>query len=141
MADTGTSLIMLPDVDYFAIKERFVYDKECHTMQNTLVACTCTKESHAKTPDIKFDMDGETFVINRDMWYQRRGNTCVIKFMHAPGRKHWILGVNFFNNYYAVMNYETRQIGFAKSKVFAVTSQKFIDWALSGTFLMNLEFT
>lgn len=96
MADTGTSLNMLPDVDFFAIKERFLPHQNCWVVPNTLTVCSCTKEEHESVPDITFKMNGQEFVINRDMWYQRQGNECVIKFMHAPGRKHWILGVNFF---------------------------------------------
>lgn len=35
--------------------------------------------------------------------------------MHAPGRTMWILGLNFFINYYTVFDYENRKIGFADS--------------------------
>jgi len=57
-------------------------------------------------------------VIPRDMWFERSGNTCVAKFMHHPGRNQWILGLNFFNNYYTVFDYGQDSIGFAKSKNF-----------------------
>ena len=40
------------------------------------------------------------------------------KFMHHPGRSMWILGLNFFNNYYTVFDYQNQSIGFAKSKNF-----------------------
>lgn len=35
--------------------------------------------------------------------------------MHAPGRNEWLLGVNFFMDYYVVFDYETKQVGIAES--------------------------
>lgn len=96
MADSGTSLNMVPDVDFFKIKNMFFSDKNCYVLPNTLTACDCTKEEHESIPDLTFEVKGDTYVMNRDMWYERKDNTCVIKFMHAPGRDEWILGVNFF---------------------------------------------
>lgn len=57
-------------------------------------------------------------VIPKDMWFEKAGETCVAKFMHHPGRNEWILGLNFFNNYYTVFDYGNDSIGFAKSKNF-----------------------
>jgi len=104
-----------------------------------LTACDCTKEEHEAIPSITFDIEGDEYEFNRDMWYERKDNTCVIKFMHAPGRSEWIMGVNFFQNYYTVMDYTEQKIGFAKSINFGKEgSRNFINWALSGTYLMNL---
>jgi hypothetical protein len=76
----------------------------------------------------------------RDMWYERKGDKCIVKFMHAPGRDEWILGVNFFQNYYSVMDYENQRIGFAPSRNFGKPgSRKFIDWALQGLALLNMK--
>lgn len=142
MADSGTSLNMIPDVDFFAIKDLFFSDKHCYTLKNSLTACDCTKEEHEAIPEIKFDINGDEYIFNRDMWYERKDNTCVIKFMHAPGRSEWILGVNFFQNYYAVMDYSEQRIGFAKSKNWGKAgSRHFIEWALSGSSLLNLVAT
>ena len=92
-------------------------------------------------PDINFEIDGSTYVIPRDMWYERSDKTgeCVIKFMHAPGRTQWILGLNFFTNYYTVFDYENYRIGFSKSvNWMKPQSKSFIEWATSGSSLMNL---
>jgi len=83
---------------------------------------------------------GDTFEMPRDMWYERKGNTCVVKFMHAPHRTEWILGVNFFQNYYAVMDYEHKRLGLAKSiKYGKPGSRQFINWALSEEFLNLIQ--
>jgi len=53
--------------------------------------------------------------------------------MHAPGRSMWILGLNFFQDYYAVFDYENKRIGFAESinmgKTTSQPSKSFIEWA------------
>lgn len=140
MADSGTSLNMIPDDDFYAITDMFLKGKKCHTMLNTLMNCECTKEEHEQVPDINFKIGENDFVIPRDMWYERGGNQCVVKFMHSPGKEYWILGLNFFNNYYTVFDYEQQAIGFAESINFrGPQSKSFITWALSGTSLLNLS--
>ena len=55
MADTGTSLNMIPDEDYYQIFNRFIRGKmQCHILKNTLHACECSEEQHKAMPDIKF---------------------------------------------------------------------------------------
>ena len=139
MADTGTSLNMIPDQDFNAIKQEFFANENCYVVPNTLTVCDCTKESHEKIPDIKWTMGGVEYVMPRDMWYERKDSQCVIKFMHAPGRREWILGVNWFTNYYAVFDYAGARVGLAPSINFLKPgSRNFINWALSGTNLLNL---
>jgi hypothetical protein len=139
MADTGTSLNMIPDEDYNNIVNKFFADKNCWTMPNSLKACECTNEEWMAVPDINFMIGEVQYTINRNMWYDRKGNTCVVKFMHGPGRAEWILGVNFFENYYTVFDYETQQIGLAKSINYGEEAVPFINWALAGTNLILLN--
>ena len=131
MADTGTSLNMIPEEDFQKIYTHFLKDKlRCHTLKNTLLACDCTKAEQEAMPDITFNIGAEEYVIPRNQWFERSGNQCIVKFMHAPHRNFWILGLNFFNNYYTVFDYENLKIGFAKSKNFGTqTSSSFISWA------------
>ena len=53
--------------------------------------------------------------------------------MHAPGRNMWILGLNFFQDYYAVFDYGQKRIGFAESinmgKVSQEPASSFLEWA------------
>ena len=61
------------------------------------------------------------------MWFEKVGSQCVAKFMHHPGRMMWILGLNFFNKYYSVFDYESNSIGFAPSINFnRESSSKFV---------------
>jgi hypothetical protein len=131
MADTGTSLNMIPNADYDRIFDSFFKDKfKCHVLQNSLHSCDCTLSQQQSIPDITFEMRGDTYTIPRDKWFERAGNQCVIKFMHGPHKDYWILGLNFFENYYTVFDYENMQIGFADSiNQGKKVSGSFINWA------------
>ena len=133
MADSGTSLNMIPSTDYFKIFNHFIRDKfECHILPNTLHGCECTEEQQLAMPDIHFKVEGDDYIINRNQWFERASNgICVVKFMHAPRRQQWILGINFFANYYTCFDYENHRLGFAKSVNFHKdsTSKSFINWA------------
>jgi len=134
MADTGTSLNMLPDKDFHAIKKAFLSDLECEVLANTLTSCECTDEQHAAVPDIDFKLGGDDFVykIPRDEWFAKQGDQCIIKFMHGPNKRYWILGLNFFTNYYTVFDYENKQIGFVDSVIQnEAHDETFLSWAKS----------
>ena len=75
-------------------------------MPNTLTACDCTDEQYNNVPDINFKIQGDQYSIRRSLWFEKVGKTCVAKFMHHAGRDMWILGLNFFNDYYTVFDYE-----------------------------------
>jgi len=50
--------------------------------------------------------------------------------MHGPAKDFWILGLNFFTNYYTVFDYENNRIGFAESILMGTKqSSSFINWA------------
>ena len=122
MADTGTSLNMLPDADYYKIVNDYLKPKfeSCEVMSSSLIGCDCTAEEHKTVPDIHFHINGDDYLIPRESWLERvdASGKCVLKFMHGPNKEYWILGLNFFNSYYTVFDYENQQIGFARSKMY-----------------------
>lgn len=132
MADSGTSLNMIPDEDFNQIFNHFFKDKfECHESPTTLTICKCSESQHRQIPDLEFTIGGHQYKINRDQWFERAEDTCVIKFMHAPGRNMWILGLNFFTNYYTVFDYENMKIGFAESILAGgKPSRSFMRWVM-----------
>lgn len=104
--------------------------------------CDCTQEQHESIPDIHFTIDGVEYKINRDMWFERAAEAgkCVIKIMHGPHKPYWILGLNFFNNYYTVFDYKNMQIGFAESVNMGKPPNKnFINWCLSSAGIIEQE--
>ena len=122
MADTGTSLNMLPSEDFYQIVNGYVKPnfKNCHVMSSSLTACDCSEEQHKNVSDIHFTINGDDYLIPRDSWFERVASSqkCVVKFMHGPGKEYWILGLNFFSSYYTVFDYENSSIGFAKSTMY-----------------------
>lgn len=65
--------------------------------------------------------------------------------MHGPSKEYWILGLNFFTNYYTVFDYANKAIGFAPSVNFLKpVEMSFVNWAtgvdtkVKSPYLMNL---
>jgi len=89
-------------------------------MASSLTACDCTDAQHKSVEDIHFNINGDDYLIPRDSWFERvqSSQKCVVKFMHGPNKEYWILGLNFFNSYYTVFDYENQAIGFAKSTMY-----------------------
>lgn len=141
MADSGTSLNLMPEHDYKRIYNYFFKGKfRCQRLKNTLTMCDCTQQEHESIPDIHFTLDGTEYKINRDQWFERAPeyNKCVIKIMHGPHKPYWILGLNFFTNYYTVFDYKNMQIGFAESINMGKPMNKgFINWCLSSAGLLQ----
>lgn len=116
MADSGTSLNMIPDEDFYKIFNEFMNGKmRCRLLPNTLMACDCTKAEHLRVPAIFFKIGNDDYMISRENWFERVGNQCTIKFMHSPHEEQWILGLNFFHSYYTVFDYENMRIGITPS--------------------------
>jgi len=104
--------------------------------------CDCTAEEHKSIPDIHFSIDGVEYRINRDQWFERAPeyDKCVIKLMHGPHKPYWILGLNFFTNYYTVFDYKNKQIGFAESiNLDEPPNKGFINWCLSSAGLIGKQ--
>jgi len=59
MADTGTSLNLIPETDLHRMMDKFIKSQgmKCWSMPNTLYACHCTEEQHEKVPDINIMVD------------------------------------------------------------------------------------
>lgn len=132
MADSGTSLNMIPDADFNKIYDHFFKGKlNCYKSPTTLTICECTEEQHKSIPDLEFHIDNVPYTINRDQWFEKSGNKCVIKFMHGVRSHHWILGLNFFTNYYTVFDYEHKRLGFAQSVIAgSPPSRGFMRWVM-----------
>ena len=102
MADSGTSLNMIPDEDFYKIFNQFMSGLRCRVLPNSLTSCDCTLAEHLRVPAISFKINQDDYMISRDSWFERKGNQCTIKFMHSPHESQWILGLNFFHSYYTV---------------------------------------
>jgi hypothetical protein len=66
-------------------------------------------------PDIHFNIDGILYTLPRESYVLVEGSVCALKLMSTASMNVWILGLNFFENYYTIFDQENRRVGFAPS--------------------------
>ena len=78
---------------------------------------SCNSSQFDDFPDLRFTVDGNNYYIPRESYVEREfGMKCVVRIMHYDDMPFWILGLNFFHNYYTVFDLENKKVGFAPSK-------------------------
>jgi len=79
--------------------------------------CGCTEFSFNHFPDLHFQIDDKDYVLPRESYvhFDREGLTCQVNLMTHPSLPIWILGLNFFENYYTIFDQENLKVGFAPS--------------------------
>ena len=60
-------------------------------------------------------MGGKNYYIPRESYVIDAGSICEIGIMSHSTMQLWILGINFFENYYVVFDQENKKVGFAPS--------------------------
>ena len=74
---------------------------------------TCTLDQHSNFQDLKLNIgtlkgfEAREYTIPRDNWIQFDNGTCTIKFMYNSNQPKWILGLNFFRDYFVEFSSET----------------------------------
>jgi len=66
---------------------------------------------------LRFNIDGTPYYLPKESYVVRfaSANYCEMKIMKHPIIQVWILGLNFFENYYTVFDQEELRVGFAPS--------------------------
>ena len=75
----------------------------------------CSTETFEAFPDLRFEIDGLSYYIPRDSYVIRYFGKCYLKLMTHYTIPFWILGLNFFENYYTIFDQENLKVGFAPS--------------------------
>lgn len=63
-----------------------------------------------------FTIDGKTYFIPKENYVISHGWVVQLGIMTHPTMDFWILGLNFFSNYYTIFDQEKKKVGFAINK-------------------------
>jgi len=118
LADSGTSYILIPFSAYTKVlKNLNSKGHGCALLKNPLktIECDCNKDTIEEDfPKIEFEIgsaDGSNntiYTIPGDSYVVASGvaGKCILRIMemNVYGPNTWILGINFFQNYYSVFD-------------------------------------
>ena len=74
-----------------------------------------------KFPDLKLVIGGVTYFIPRSNYLLYEMGYCGVEILSHPLITDWLLGLNFFENYYTIFDRDNHRVGFAPSKESNVT--------------------
>jgi len=119
LVDSGTSFVLMPKDDLYKLMD-FLSRKYDITCQLTILAHCALASGEATTvdmfPDLRFVLDGFDYYMPRESYVScYDSGQCMVKIMNNPYISFWLIGLNFFENYYAVFDQEDMRIGFAPS--------------------------
>lgn len=103
IVDSGTSYVLMNSDDREYFIEHLRYDRGIYCHNDFLPICYCN-EKH-EFPSFKFRIANQTvFLPNTSYVYKDEdSNACHLKLM-VSGSTQWILGLNFFDNYYVIFD-------------------------------------
>lgn len=121
--DTGTSLVLLPELDFKTVKQMLLAKNglDFQEQASGVYLAKCSTEQLASISDLKFEVDNITYEVPKEALVSTYDQVltdqslCRLKVMQSPLADHWILGLNFFHGYYTVFDAGNQRIGFAKS--------------------------
>jgi len=119
MIDSGTSYLLMPETD----RKAFVRSIErglglsCFLF-TSLYVCPCSDRASTfdKFPDLHFVIGGSSYTLPRANYMLYEQGYCGIEILSNPQINKWILGLNFFENYYIAFDQDQKRLGFAPSK-------------------------
>ena len=116
IVDSGTSYIGMPQSEYKALYDLLSVDHNCWATMigNAMIICTCS-EDYSDYPDLIFNLSGTEYSIPPESYLTSYGSICTINVMYMPSLSNWVLGLNFFQNYYVVFDQQNMRLGFADS--------------------------
>lgn len=78
--------------------------------------CPCGDDYQSKFPDLRYVFNGKPYYIPQEAYvYRNSDTTCQILLIQQEGDDEWMLGLNFFTNYYTVYDQTNMKVGFAPS--------------------------
>lgn len=91
--------------------------KKLLCFEGGIAVCYCTSDNYLDYfPDLTFHIDAHQYFIPKESYVLKTGNICQIAIMTHSTMEIWILGLNFFENYYTVFDQENMKVGFAVNR-------------------------
>ena len=115
IVDSGTSFLLLPLHDLKALLDVFEEDSKMQFQIDVIPYAWCTEDQWATFPDMQFTIDGNIYFLPKESYVVRELGICSVMIMNSQYMSEWILGLNFFGNYYTVFDQENLKVGFASS--------------------------
>lgn len=112
IVDSGTSFLLMPSSDRKTFVKMIEEKTGSYCMENSLPICSC--KNIQNFPDLIFNVDGTEYLVPKEGYIVKRSwGMCLIGIMTHDTMSVWILGLNFFSNYYTVFDQEKYRVGFA----------------------------
>ena len=117
IVDSGTSYLIMPPTNFMEVYDLLRQTHVCFLSNAgmTFISCFCTDEDYENFPDLTYNIDGTDYKIPRSSYVSMSGTRCTVEIGSARSWNYWILGLNFFEQYYSVFDKTNMKIGFAAS--------------------------
>lgn len=98
----------MPSVEFQRILDVFKEDYNCSYISSvSMYGCECTYDQYKNYPNLNIKIDDQIYFMNRENYIILYKNMCLFKVMSSTftaKNGYWILGLTFFQNYYAIFD-------------------------------------